>query len=68
MKVLIDANVIPADVQNALASDMPDFEDGLLACCAKRQNAKYIITRNEKDFEHSPVPALSPQIFLELTG
>jgi len=54
-----------ADVQAALASDMPDYEDALLACCAKRQRASYIITRNEKDFKPSPVPALSPQTFLE---
>ena len=57
--------VIPDDVNNALASDMLDYEDGLLACCAKRQKAEYIVTRNEKDFKESPVPAISPQTFLE---
>ena len=60
---IVDINA--ADVQAALASDMPDYEDALLACCAKRQRASYIITRNEKDFKQSPVPALSPQAFLE---
>jgi len=60
---VVDINA--ADVQAALASDMPDYEDALLACCAKRQRASYIITRNEKDFKQSPVPALSPQAFLE---
>ena len=54
-----------ADVQNALASPMPDYEDALLACCARRQKAEYIITRNENDFQLSQVPALSPQVFLE---
>jgi len=54
-----------ADVQNALASEMPDYEDALLACCAKRQKARYIVTRNEKDFNESPVPAIAPQAFLE---
>jgi len=57
-------DVTAADVQNALASDIPDNEDALPACCAKRQKADYVITRNEKDFRLSPVPALSPQQFL----
>ena len=58
-------SITATDVQNALAAAMPDYEDSLLACCAKRQNADYIITRNEKDFNLSPVSALSPQTFLE---
>ena len=58
-------DVIPADVQNALASNMLDYEDGLLACCARRQKAEYIITRNNNDFTNSPVPALSPQDFMK---
>ena len=57
--------VTVADVQNALASYMPDYEDGLLSCCAQRIKAEHIITRNEKDFAASPVPAISPQMFLE---
>jgi len=60
---VIDINA--ADVQSALASGVPDYEDSLLACCAKRQRISYIITRNEKDFKHAPVPALSPKVFLE---
>ena len=59
------SGITPADVQNALALDMPDYEDGLLASCAKRQKADYIITRNEKDFFQSPVSAISPQEFLK---
>ena len=57
-----------ADVQAALASDMPDYEDALLACCAKRQRAACIVTRNEKDFKQSPVRAISPQAFMEQTS
>ena len=62
MKVL---NINAADVQNALNSSIADYEDSLLACCAKRQKAEYIITRNEKDFHQSPVSAISPQSLLE---
>jgi len=59
------AGVTADDLQNALASDVSDYEDGLLSCCAKRLKVKYIITRNVKDFTLSPVPALSPQMFIE---
>jgi len=58
-------DITAADVMNALSAKMPDYEDALLACCAKRQKAEYIITRNDKDFNASCVPALSPQEFLE---
>ncbi|MDR1247114.1 MAG: PIN domain-containing protein [Clostridiales Family XIII bacterium] len=57
-------DVTAFDVENALVSDMPDYEDALLAFCGKRRKADYIVTRNEKDFRQSPVPALSPQAFL----
>lgn len=53
------------DVKCALESDMDDYEDALLAFCAKRQKVEYIITRNEKDFKLSPVKSLSPQEFIE---
>ncbi len=48
----------------ALALPMNDFEDALLAHCAKRVKADYIITRNVKDFINSPVNAISPKEFL----
>jgi predicted nucleic acid-binding protein len=62
MKVL---DVTSADVDNALASDMPDYEDALLSMQAFRQKAEYIVTRNEKDYKLSRVPAISPQAFLD---
>ena len=48
------------DINRALASVMTDFEDAVQAACAKRINADYIVTRNLKDFEQSPVNAISP--------
>ena len=60
---VVDINA--ADVQAALASEMTDYEDALLASCAKRQRAAYIITRNGKDFKLSPVKAISPKDFLD---
>ena len=69
VKMLIDnvkvLDISAADVQNAIADEALDYEDSLLACCAERHKADYIITRNEKDFNFSQVPALSPQTFLK---
>jgi predicted nucleic acid-binding protein len=58
-------DVTATDVKNALASDMSDYEDALLAFGGKRRKVDCIITRNEKDFKQSPVPTLTPQAFLE---
>ena len=59
-------DVQKADVINALSSEMADYEDAVLDAAASRIKADYIITRNEKDFTHSRVPALSPAAFLQL--
>ena len=56
------------DVTVALSSSVKDFEDALLVACAKRHGMDYIVTRNEADFAHSPVPALTPEQFLEITN
>lgn len=43
-----------------------DFEDCLLATCAKAIHCDYIITRNKKDFEALIVPALEPSELLNI--
>ena len=48
------------DAKAALAKRWDDFEDCLLAQCAAKIKADYIITRNTKDFTQSPVPAITP--------
>jgi predicted nucleic acid-binding protein len=51
---------------DAFDTGIPDYEASLLAACAARWKASYIITRDQKTkFQNSPVPALSPQTFLE---
>jgi hypothetical protein len=42
-----------------------DLEDALQAGAAMAWKATFIITRNERDFKRSPVPALSPRAFLK---
>jgi len=56
--------VIPRDIYFAFTSDIIDFEDAVMCSVAKRIKARYIVTRNTKDFKGSPVPAIEPVDFL----
>jgi len=58
-------DVLGRDVTKAFVLHVSDFEDALVAQCASRAKCAYIITRNGKDFENSPVPAISPEDFLD---
>jgi hypothetical protein len=53
------------DINAALLLPIGDFEDAVIVSAARREKADYIITRNEADFEKSPVPAISPARFLQ---
>ena len=57
-------DVTKSDCEKALGLPMDDYEDALLATCAKRRRIESIITRNLKDFAESPVKAISPDDFL----
>lgn len=50
----------------ALSSKTPDFEDAVLAEAAQQAGAQAIITRNLKDFSHSPVRAYTPEQWLAM--
>ena len=52
------------DAKAALELPMRDFEDALQVAAAMACGAQFIITRNERDFKGSPVPALNPELFL----
>jgi predicted nucleic acid-binding protein len=58
--------VVPEDIETAFASKMEDFEDAVLAAVADRMGADYIVTRNEADFVHSPVPGIKPEKLLAI--
>ena len=63
--------VSPDDAQTALTRKWDDFEDCLVATCAEKIKANYIITRNVKDFRASKIEAITPEeLFarLEQTG
>lgn len=53
--------VTPEDARSALAARWADFEDCLVARCAEKIKADYIITRNVKDFRDSAVEAITPE-------
>ena len=63
--------VIPVgeeDCTKALLLPMDEFEDALVAICAKRDNADYIVSRDEKFTvaEHSPVCVVPPEKLLSI--
>ncbi|MBR0485530.1 MAG: PIN domain-containing protein [Oscillospiraceae bacterium] len=60
--VSIDSDMIRHSLKN---NDFKDFEDCVQAECAVKAGADCIITRNIKDFEKSPVKAISPEDFLK---
>ncbi|MCL2095545.1 MAG: PIN domain-containing protein [Oscillospiraceae bacterium] len=69
IKILVDsfqiASVSKTDCLNALKLKVSDYEDSLLAVCAQKTKADYIITRNVKHFLNSPVKAVKPSEFLD---
>jgi hypothetical protein len=60
------APVNRAILDAALVGKMPDFEDAVLAEAAYQAGAQAILTRNLKDFAHSPVRAYTPQQWLAM--
>ena len=58
-------SVDKAVVEDALGSNEPDFEDGIIRSCAEFYNVNFIITRNEAAYKASMVKALSSKEFLK---
>lgn len=53
-------------MQHALLSEFTDFEDAVQCYTAKACNADVIVTRNVKDFSHSPLITKTPAEICEL--
>lgn len=60
------ADALGEDAHAAVASNMADFEDALVAAIAERCQMEYVVTRNVKDFAKPPVKAIAPDEFLKL--
>lgn len=56
-------DVTESDCRQAYESNPRDFEDALIAHAARRSGVDLIVTRNKRDFAHSPVLALTPREF-----
>lgn len=54
-----------ADALQALKLPMTDLEDAFQVAAALRHQADFIVTRDGRDFRNSPVPALSPEAFVQ---
>ena len=59
-------DITESDCQNALRSDIPDYEDAVLVESASRNNIDCIVTRDTKDFKNSRIPVYTPVEFLEI--
>ena len=56
--------VAPADaeaIRYAASLPMKDFEDAMQVAAARACGASRIVTRSNKDYRRSPIPAISPQ-------
>ena len=61
-------DVTSVDCQEALSSEVNDYEDAVLSCCAFRYQMDYIVTRNIKDYEKSKIRAILPKAFLSISA
>ena len=60
LEIVKVCSVTNNDVLMAFQKGARDFEDCLVATCAKSICCDYIITRNKKDFEEFDLPLLTP--------
>ena len=58
------APVNRAILEQALRSEIEDFEDAVIEQSAKLVDVKFVVTRNLKDFQRSEVTALDPEELL----
>lgn len=65
LEIVKVCSVTNNDVLTAFQRKARDFEDCLMATCAKSIHCDYIITRNKKDFEEFDIPLLTPTEFLQ---
>ncbi len=55
-------------IRYAAELPMADFEDAMQVAAARACGARYIVTRNIRDYVRSPIPAISPhQALVELS-
>ena len=53
-------------LSSARALGFADYEDAVVAMAAQKARCAYIVTRNVRDFQSAPVPAVTPAEFMNL--
>lgn len=67
LREFVDVVEVGAEIIDVtISANWNDFEDCVQSMVAQRERVDYIITRIEKDFQNSKVPAISPRAFLSL--
>ncbi|MDE6388373.1 MAG: PIN domain-containing protein [Lachnospiraceae bacterium] len=61
-------DVTASDCKEALLTEMSDYEDAVISCCATHNHIDYIVTRNIKDYEKSRVQAILPDQLLKMVN
>lgn len=64
LEIIDVCDILKTDVLRAFDLDFDDYEDALIASCAKRMKSDYIITRDIKGFQKSSVKSISPDDFI----
>jgi len=64
-KFAIFCDTTKQDIQEAILSNIIDFEDAVLVASAIRDKIDFIITRNVNDFTGSLIPVITPTEFLK---
>jgi predicted nucleic acid-binding protein len=60
------ATVDQTVIEQALSLPYGDFEDAVQMMAAVRTGAEYLVTRNVRDYESGPLPAIQPAELLPL--
>lgn len=66
MRLLVIAPVDAEVCNMALASNEPDFEDGIIRACAELNGADFIITRDAAAFANSKVRSVTATEYLQI--
>ena len=65
LEIVKVCSVTNNDILVAFQRKAKDFEDCLIATCARSIHCDHIVTRNKKDFEEFDIPLLTPSELLK---
>ena len=66
LKICVVAETGNSDMQFAMELEMSDFEDAMQVAAARACGARFIVSRNKRDFKKSPIRAYPPAEALAL--